>query len=197
MHKKIILYISFILIISACSAKEQDTELTQALQLYESYIGRTIVLPDTEKLLALGDHIPEASAMFVNAEEDKRYTITTLINGDGNSSGCITCVMDLQRWLPVLEEVQKYPEIDINFYLYTSDLELFLNALYPSITIPHPILADTANLYIEYNDLSLSNTNHYLTFLLNSNNEIIALGDPSDNENILNMYLETIAKLEQ
>jgi hypothetical protein len=150
-------------------------------QFIKERMGSYLSLPEIKKLLY------KDSLYKNNIPLDKTaLKITTFIWGD-----CHVCIKDLKKWEKFYNFAKNNKEVQINFYLYATDIKLFRNTLYPDEIHKFPLIIDQNFQYMEQNNLPQNNKN-FQTFLLDSNNKVILIGNPTTNKKLKELYLEEI-----
>ncbi|MDE6077007.1 MAG: DUF1573 domain-containing protein [Muribaculaceae bacterium] len=133
-------------------------------------------------------NIPEEYVYLVNNDTveldfgNADFKILTYIPAES----CIPCNMNLMRWGKLLEELHSHPEMDIEFIMVINSpkTQELLDNIGKSNFL-NPVTFDPHNRLKELNNLPEGNVN---TFLLDEENRIIAMGDPSINPKILELY---------
>lgn len=102
---------------------------------------------------------------------------------------CNPCQRNLLIWNKYYYDFSKYKKIAILFYLHATAEDFDEYSLKDSVNFP--VILDYSNRFKIVN--SISNVYTEQTFLLDSDNKIIAVGQPFDSE-IKSIYLSLIAK---
>jgi hypothetical protein len=179
-HLRIIFLVSLIGIICfACNYSEKE-----AKKKVSQFMGDTLLLPEISEVL-YKDSLYRENLPF---NKESKLKITTLLWGD-----CKSCVVDLEGWDELFQLAQAKQDIEIFFYLYTSDFSFFKKSTYENKLHKYPLILDENLNYIDENELPFKNK-VYQTFLLNSNNEVILVGNPINNEKLMKLYKEEINK---
>ena len=119
---------------------------------------------------------------------DADYKIITYID----SAGCVPCRMKLSAWKEVINEYNGISNSDIEFLMIINasaksrDLKIILN----QYEFPHRVLFDPSNKFHDSN--ALSGDDNFQTFLVDSNNHIVAVGNPADNPKVRVFYKKVI-----
>ena len=167
------------LTILSCNKTKKETK-KMVSQLMED----TLSLPIQGQILYKDSLYQKNNAINYNA----KFKITTLLWGD-----CHSCIADLEKWEDFYLFTENNKNIELLFFLYTSDLEIFKKSLYTKDIHKYPLIIDPQNKYIVRNNLSIDNK-MYQTFLLDSNNKVILVGNPIYNEKLMKLYKEEINK---
>lgn len=168
-----------ILTFSGCGFKKTDSQIHER---YASLIGMELKLPDTGKIV------------YQNVFSDslhtppQKYTIVTHIDGS-----CVKCIADFEKWKSIFEWRDLTDELSFEIYLYTNNLDFFMEYYYDRLEIPHiPIRIDTLDAFITANNLSRSDNRNFKTFLVDQNDNIVLIGDPSQFPSIKKYYAQAI-----
>jgi len=172
--------ISAILFVLVCSCNRNSKELKQL----NKWMGDTLNLPESYKML-YKDSLYKKDIPINNKAKLK---ISTLLWGD-----CHSCIADLKKWEEFYQFVEKKREVEILFYLYTSDINFFRNSLYNKKIHKYPLILDEKLKYVDKNKLPFKNK-VYQTFLLNSNNKVILVGNPITSDKLMKLYKQEINK---
>ena len=176
---KIITIFFLIVSVPSCNQAKKETE-----KKVSQWVGDTLALPEISEVLYKDSLYRENLPL----NKGSKLKITTLLWGD-----CKSCVVDLDGWDELFQLVQSKQDIEILFYLYTSDFDFFKKSTYENKLHKYPLILDENLNYIDKNDLPFKNK-VYQTFLLNSNNEVILVGNPINNEKLMKLYKEEINK---
>ncbi len=142
-----------------------------------SLVGSTIYLPDT--LYQICD-----DSYLTNTNYNNFLKITTFINAD-----CGSCLEEIQIW----EEFKKTidtSKVDFFVYLGTNDIYYFKNVIAPKFHHIEDLFLDINFVYLSKNNLE--NIGHYNTFLLDAQNKIVLVGNPSKNNEVKKLYQDVI-----
>jgi len=120
-------------------------------------------------------------------EQTPDFTIVSYTD----STGCINCKLKLIQWGFLIEELNRDPNIDVNLLMIVqpkneNDLITFLQVN----DFKHPVIIDREGMFAETHNLP---TNwEYHTLLLDSENTVIAVGNPIYNPKIKKLYRKII-----
>jgi len=158
------------------SSKETKEKVTE-------WMGDTLYLPETSKILY-------RDSVYQNGEAINNYAslkIATLISGD-----CNACVDAIRRWNKFFQFIGSKKEAEILFYLETSKLIYFRASLYKPVIYKYPLIIDEKFKFADSNNLP--EEKQYQTFLLDSNNRVLLVGNPVYNEKLMKLYKQEIKK---
>lgn len=140
------------------------------------WIGKKLIIPDS-----LQFQIGEIPIDYDFNDAD--YKIVTYID----SAGCTGCAMRLDRWTDFFNDLKKYPDISVNYLMIiNSDNEDLIYELIRENEFKLPVVIDSLGIFDKIN--SLPKDERYHTFLLDSDNEVCALGNPVFNPKIKDIY---------
>ena len=108
-----------------------------------------------------------------------------------DSAGCTTCKMRMTLWNEIMAEFKALTSLDIQLVmiLNTQPTEEYFEVI-KDREFNHPVCFDPENSFAAHN--SLPDNSKYHSFLLNSNDSIIAIGNPAENPKIKELYKKII-----
>lgn len=162
------------LIITACKVNNKKNESL----IIEKWSGKKIYFP--EKIVFTTNLIDTTTFKFSQSK------LKVLIYAD--TTDCMGCKLQLNKWKEFMTTINTVTTdtIPFLFFVFPKDMEE-LEYLIRSENFNYPICVDT-------ND-QLNKLNHFssdVTFLLDENNRVIAVGNPTLNFDIKNLYLEKV-----
>ena len=144
-----------------------------------SWYGNKISLPNDSL-------IRNTRGKYLNPKY-KTIKILTIINGD-----CSVCVDELKKWKELIKRVDT-SKVGFIFSVYSSDnLRGFKLLDRLEIHFDYPYFIDKNKEFIIKNKFSENKL--FQTLLLNNNNEVILVGNPTTNKTIHKLYFEEISK---
>ena len=116
-----------------------------------------------------------------------KYTIVNYMD----STGCTSCRLQLPKWENLMKEANSYSpnSAGLRFVLHPKDLNDLIYVLKYN-DFNHPVCTDLKDHFNHVNKLP-SNPD-FQTFLLDSNNNVLAMGNPVQNPKIKDLYLKII-----
>ena len=177
---QLILLICIIISFSFCNNTSKETTEEKVTE----WIGDTLYLPETSEILYKDSVYQNGEPINNNA----KLKIATLISGD-----CGSCVKDLKRWDKFFQFIGSKKEAEILFYLETSKLSYFKTRLYESTIHKYPLIIDKNFKFSDTNKLPPKDK-RFQTFLLDSNNRVILVGNPVYNDKLMKLYKKEIKK---
>jgi hypothetical protein len=163
----------------ACDSHKKETK-----NKVSEYMGDTLYLPTKSEVLYKDSLYKKTNPINNKA----KLKISTLLWGN-----CHSCIADLKKWEKFYQFVEKKKEVEILFYLYTSDIKFFRKSLYKKEIHKYPLILDKKLKYIDRNKLPFKNKT-YQTFLLDSNNKVILVGNPIHGDKLMKLYKKEINK---
>jgi hypothetical protein len=153
----------------------QSGKTRKTMQIIREWTGKTIVFPDIKPFcLSAND------SLFIPSNQYK-----ILFYSD--SLGCTQCSLRLLEWKSHIEDIGS--KADFLFYIHPKTERTLLLDL-KSTKFNYPVFIDTANLL--YNTNKLPDNPMFQCFLLDQNNKILAIGNPTRNPHIWELYKEII-----
>jgi hypothetical protein len=169
----------FILISVTFACKSRINPETE--QIVREWTGRTVMFPDNVKRVYPAE-TDTAERAEIN-DSAKRYKILVYVD----STCCTGCKLHLRIWKMYMEEL--YSMVNFLFYFHPKTEQELLQLL-ENEQFKHPV-------YIDNND-DLNRLNHFSgnpafqCFLLDSDNKILAIGNPAHNFKIWELYRKFI-----
>lgn len=168
------LFLLFLVVLSSCVSETHKHQ-----QVYDALIGKQICIPKNLPTQILEDSI--------EYDELADFSIVTLVT----SEGCTPCSMKLKAWNDFLNIVMSNVDVDVRFLMIiesdpTPDIihNLKIN------NFLHPVSFDSKYSFSTKNPIPKEAIYH--TFLLDSENKIIAIGNPASNPKIADLFIQII-----
>lgn len=164
-------------IAASCSGRSDDQR-----EVLSGLLGREIAIPDELSAIIQGVVTPSDMS-------DADFKIITYID----SAGCVPCRMKLSFWNDVIDEF-KATDDDINvefLMILNTRLSAEMSRLIDEEKFMHQVCFDPEGLFEAANPLPRPDPYH--TFLLNADNEIVAVGNPVANPKVMDIYRKIIS----
>lgn len=160
-----------LLMLGACGSQYGDRR-----KLVGEWVGRTLIIPD-ELIFKIGD-------IAIDPDTDNAdYRIVSYVD----STGCTSCRLKLQLWNKLIGEFKAIDTADIDFLtIINTSNEREISYLLKRDDFLHEVSIDRDNLFDQVN--RLPEDHEYHTFLLDSDNRILAIGNPVNNPKIKELY---------
>jgi hypothetical protein len=156
----------------SCNKAEHDTDR----KVVTEWLEKTIIIPEN-----LTPQILDNPLNF-NLDE---FTFKIVCYVD--SDGCVPCRMRLQSWNELIDKYKLIAGEEVGFIMIINSKDRrYINRLLKKEKFLHPVIIDEDNLFDKANNLPNSDTYH--TFLLDSENKIAAIGNPTANPKVANLY---------
>jgi Protein of unknown function (DUF1573). len=176
----IFVFIGFALSFSSC--KKTNPQRAEAEKIVAEWMGKTIVFPnDILRMYLIKDSIDD------NFISDKPFKV--LLYTD--SVGCTSCKLRLFDWKRIMQEVDSAfaGKVDFLFYFQPKD-QKELNFLFRRDRFEYPVFVDMENQINKLNGFPANDS--FQCFLLDSENKVISIGNPSLNPTVWNLYKQLI-----
>ena len=148
------------------------------------WIGDTLYLPKMSEILYKDSVYKNGEPVNYNA----KLKIATLLSGE-----CGACVDKIPFWEKFYQFIDSKKEAEILFYIYTQNLNYFRTRLYKRMIHKYPLIIDKKFKFADSNKLPPKDK-RFQTFLLDSGNRIILVGNPVYNEKLMKLYKKEINK---
>ena len=161
------------------SCKKNDRK-NEAQKVVTEWIGKKIEFPADIRCLSMGK-----DTICPTANNSYRILVYT------DSVGCTTCKLRLSTWKDILQETDSLLPGKVTFLFYfhpKSEKELI--HLLKRDWFDHPVFIDNKNKIDQLNNFP--SQMEYQCFLLNQDNEVVLVGNPTLNPKIWELYKQTI-----
>jgi hypothetical protein len=176
--------ILIIILLGLLSCKGNDKK-TEAQKIVIEWMEKEIQFPAEYQCNILGkDTVASPCNELFNAE----YKVLLYID----SLGCTGCRLKLFQWKQIIEESDSLfaGKLNFLFFLQPKDKKE-LNFLLKRDKFDYPVFIDTKNSINQLN--RFPDQPEYQCFLLDKNNKILMIGNPSLNPKIWELYKQTIS----
>lgn len=170
-------YIIVVFLFLSCT----NTKKGRMLKLLQEWDGREIIYSPGMKFTVQGRDTLNLDSVQC------RYRIVTYID----SIGCVSCKLNLKKWLEFVSEIDSTYLNDVCFQFVFQPYrvnEIYLLLKRDKFTLPVSI--DRYNHFAMLNNFPKEAEFH--TFLLNEQNKVIAIGNPTFSLKMKNFYLKII-----
>jgi len=176
------LFIIFAFSINNCRDRRKEKSVTEIVR---EWIGKEILFPENLPCFVLGkETLPEVCRELFQ----KEYKIFRYID----STGCSSCELKLTEWKKLIEETDGLFPGKVGFVLYfqpKSMREMYYLFMHEKFN--HPVFIDTIGIINHLNEFPKKI--EYQCFLLNSDNKVLAIGNPVSKLNIWELYKSLIS----
>lgn len=176
MDRLLLFVIILVAVLSGCVSRHDNIK-----DIVREFSGAKILIPDTTFIL-LGNY---TDLQVIRTP----YKIVRFIG----SNECTTCALNLPRWEKYMNEVNSIGDIQVsNITIIESDNIRDINDYVFISEYKHPIIIDSTG-YIQMIN-KIPDNSEVRTFLLDSVDNVLAIGDPVKNHNIKKLYKAIISK---
>lgn len=166
---------SFVCLALVVSCEKNNSKVT-AQKIVAEWMGKAIMLPDDISSIYMG---------IDTVVETKQTPYRILVYTD--STGCVSCKLSLSIWKYYMSEIDSIlpGQVDFQFYFQPKNLKEIIRLLKLN-NFTHPIYVDQCG---EINKLNnLPSEMKYQCFLLDSQNTVLSIGNPTLNPKIWDLY---------
>lgn len=167
------------LLISLCAC--QDTKKERIASLFKEWEQKEIVFPDSLVFTIQGRDTVDYPI------SGNKYKIVTYVD----SAGCTSCKLRLPQWKGLMQSVDSLNRDSVQFLFFffpKSGTEIYQVLL--ANRFKFPVCIDNSDAFNKLNHLPEDARFH--TFLLNTDNRVLVVGNPVYSEQIKKMYLDVI-----
>lgn len=162
---------------------EQKEEARHIVQLVNEWQGKEIKFPDN---LFFARYLTDTISSQIPQSE---YKVLVYVD----STGCMSCKLQLDKWKEFIEYIDSITQKEVSFLFFFHSKEIKkIHYLLKREKFNQPVCIDIDDRLNKLNRFPI-NTN-YKTFLLDKNNKVIYIGNPINNINIRNIYINKILK---
>ncbi|MDR0605734.1 MAG: hypothetical protein LBG80_15685, partial [Bacteroidales bacterium] len=177
MKLKLSLLIVFFLLNSVACKNRKTSE---ADHIVKEWIGKQIQLPDIKPIIP---YLRMKKDTVLLKSDDKEYKILLYID----STGCTKCNLNLNIWESYIKELNF--KVNFMFYFHPKTEEGLVFFLKHE-RFAYPVYVDNQNKLYKLNRFPQNPIFH--CFLLDSNNKVISIGNPTNNPKIWELYKRII-----
>lgn len=175
---KYLIAFSTIIIITSC---RQDQNFSDAEKVVAEWMGKTIYFPSDVRCTYMG----KDTAYTNNRNTPYKIVLYT------DSLGCLSCKLQLYKWNSLIKEANALMPGKVSFLFYFHPKnEKELQSLLRKNDFKQSVFIDNEGKLNAGNNLP--ENMKYQCFLLDNNNKVILLGNPTTNPNIWSLYKEAI-----
>lgn len=173
---KLITFILFIILLP-CIVWYCTYQRNKNIELVNYWLGRTITIPDSLDNILTGKRIDISNNDYIII----RYV---------DSISCTSCKMRTEQWNHLSYSLDTIPDISYDILTIVAPKEdILIKPALKRHRYNHPVVIDSGN--------RISNTNHLTsnsinTFLLNQERKVIAIGDPTVNSSVFELFKKHI-----
>jgi len=170
----------FLLFVFSC----KDSKQKEIEQLMEQWYGKELLLPKNLSATIMGD-----STVYFSDEDYLKTNWKVAFYAD--SLGCVSCDLNLLEWMDFMEIVDSLTHQDVAFFFYFAPKnEKEIISVLRRERFNVPVFIDYEQKFEELN--CLPENQLFRTFLLDENNKIILIGNPT--HGLEELYLKVLRK---
>jgi hypothetical protein len=185
MKEPVLILITFITI--CCSSCKQNKQKNDARRIVAEWTGKKIRFPDGLPCTSMGK-----DTACIDLHND-HYKIFLYVD----SLGCTSCRLKLAEWKKLMADADSIFEKRIEFIFFFQPKkkdEKELQYIFKQNGFRHPVFIDKQN---EINKLNnFPSQTEYQCFLLDKDNKVLIVGNPSYNPGIWTLYKKVITERE-
>ena len=182
---RVIIGLLFCFNYTACDYLETQKELNKISRLLKGYDKEYIYLLDSTQILM--NDIFEYSH-FSEILRDRVKLVTIIDNLD-----CLKCYYTKFYSLTKLSEKLKNHEHVVPIVVICGSYKYFWEVVYPEIDYSLPLIFDQECIFKVKNEFP--DIEEFSTMLLDRNNKLLLVGDPTENDKIEKLYFNKISEL--
>ncbi len=164
------------LFVFSCGLKDKAWK-SQVEKVITDKIGKKLIIPDSLELF-----IDNSFSVFLSKSLDDHLKIVGYIDAN-----CGACLMNFSFWKDFMGEINR-KNINCNVYLFVNIDKNNINTI-QKMGFDYPFILDCKSSFAALNDLW---DKRFQTALLNGENEVILIGDPTLNPALRDLYMEVI-----
>ena len=177
--EKVYFYILSLLAIVFTACKESPEK--QVIRLVSEWSGKEIRFPNRSIFTSLGKDTVDSF------NEAGKYRIISYVD----SAGCMSCKLQLPKWKELIRETDSLlgNKLTYHFYFHPKDLK-DLKYVLRRDRFNYPVCIDLKDEFNRLNRFPSDMT--FQTFLLDSLNRVVAIGNPVHNAKVKELYLSLL-----
>jgi hypothetical protein len=177
--------ILLIIIVFLCFCCKENKKLAEVNRVVKEWMGKTIQFPENAQCNILGkDTVPD----LCSGSFHKEYKVLLYVD----SSGCSSCRLRLFQWQQLIEEADNLYGENLSFlFFFQPKNKQEMEFLFQRDKFAYTVFIDMDN--------TINHLNHfpqqeeYQCFLLDKNNSVLIIGNPTWNPKIWELYKEQIS----
>lgn len=175
-------YLIILIIIASLSCSKQKSN-TELLQIVKEWYGKEVKFPDLPVFTLYGKDTVDYSIL--------QSTYKVLVYVD--STGCVDCKLQLQKWQELIEYTNSISngEIPFLFFFYPKDYKE-LCQIFKRDLFDMPVCIDFKGELNKLNNFPLLPQFH--TLLLDKDNKVVVIGNPVHSTDIRSLYIKKISE---
>ena len=167
----------YLIILFSCNNDNRN----MTVDIVTRFINKELIIPDTIDM-----YIFDKRMKSKNMSHRNKLSIITFVNGN-----CGKCVEQMLLWDEYMNKYNLKDSISLLIFVNAFDYSIFEYHTQKA-EFKYPVIHDRNNCFFISNNLP--EKIHFQTFLVDSNNIVQAIGNPTINSNISDLYLKIIQK---
>lgn len=176
----------YCLILSIAILSCKNSERKEVESLLKEWIGKELIFPPNQHACIMGD----STVLFSDYISDSsRWKIIFY----ADSLGCISCDLNLLEWMDFMRNAKEQTNQRVDFYFYfTTEKTKDIISILTLEGFNYPVFIDSLK---EFGKLNLlPNNQKFRTFLLNTKNEIVLIGNPTQGIEMEKLYYRVLSQ---
>ncbi|MDE5677865.1 MAG: DUF1573 domain-containing protein [Phocaeicola sp.] len=170
-----------LLMLAFVSACHQESEKAQIARLVKEWDGKEILFPSRSVFTVQGRDTVDFAVSVPG------YKVVSYVD----SVGCTSCKLQLSRWKEFMQEVDSMVSAPVPFLFYFHPKDIReLGYITRSNAFAYPVCFDETDEFNRLNRFPADMT--FQTFLLDSANRVVALGNPVHSPRVKELYLKVL-----
>lgn len=162
----------------------QNTRKDEITMLIKEWEGKEIVFPSNLEFTIQG------RSKVKPLDENTDYKIVTYVD----SMGCTSCKLRLLLWKKLIFEVDSLSNFSVSFYFFFHPKKRSeLYSILRRDDFIYPVCIDEKDTFNKLNHIP--GNDQFQTFLLDRNNKVVAIGNPTNNLKVKELYVKIIKGL--
>lgn len=173
-----IVFLFLLVLLNSC----KETGIERITNLVKEWNGKEIIFPSHTYFSILGQ-----DTVKLDFIRKSKYSIVTYVD----SIGCISCKLKLDSWTSFIQNLDSITRsnVPVYFFMHPSDTRSVRNVL-KRYNFNYPVCIDEKDSFNILNHFPIDLD--FQTYLLDTNNKVVAIGNPVLNPKIKELYLNII-----
>jgi hypothetical protein len=162
----------------------KESERKEVNSLLKEWIGKKLIFPSNQFASIMGD----STVLFSDYISDNSHWKIVFY---ADSLGCVSCDLNLLEWMDFMEKAKELTNqrVDFFFYFAPEKKKDIISALKLE-GFHYPVFIDTQKDFDRINQLP--DNQKFRTFLLNAENEIVLIGNPTQGIEMEKLYYRVL-----
>lgn len=175
-------FVIFLTLITLIACNKKNDRQTEAQQIIAEWLGKTIQFPDNIPFSVYG------TDTLLSGFYSSPYKILLYVD----STGCTSCKLKLYEWQKLIAEADTALVGKLSFvFCFQPKNRDELLFLFKRDRFNYPVIVDETNRLHQLN--SFPQKTEYQCFLLDKDNKVVSVGNPTLNPNVWHLYKQIIS----